>query len=92
MIMPISQRLSQRNQCFQLVSFVTMKYEFGNTDTDTTVFCNTNTEYRTDFQKYRKKYRLPISTENTDTDPAQLLSLCFALSVQLLMHVNLALL
>jgi len=31
------------------VSKFCMKYEFGNTDTDTAVFCNTDTEYRTDF-------------------------------------------
>jgi len=41
-----------------------MKYEIGNTDTDTdtAVFCNTDTEYRTDVLKYRKKYRIPIPT------------------------------
>jgi len=46
-----------------------MKYEFGNTDT--AVFCNTDTEYRTDF----KKYRLPKPTQNTDTDSALVLTL-----------------
>ena len=53
------------------VSKFCMKYEFGNTDTDTdtAVFCNTDTEYRTDFKKYRKnteyRYRLkiPIPTQ-----------------------------
>jgi len=41
-----------------------MKYEFWNTDTDidTAVVCNTDTEYRTDFQKYRKKYWISIPT------------------------------
>ena len=31
-------------------------------------FTNTDTEYRTDMKKYRRKYRIP--TPNTDTDPA----------------------
>ena len=31
-----------------------------------------NTEYRTDMKKYRRQYRIPIPTPNTDTDPALL--------------------
>ncbi len=34
---------------FSLSKFCT-KYEFGNTDADTAVFYNTDTEYRTDFK------------------------------------------
>ena len=34
------------------------------------VFQNTDTEYRTDMKKYRQKYRIPIPTPNTNTDPA----------------------
>jgi len=37
---------------------------------NTEVFQNTHTEYRTDMKKYRRKYRIPIPTPNTDTDPA----------------------
>ena len=37
---------------------------------NTEVFQNTDTEYRTDMKKNRRKYRIPIPTPNTDTDPA----------------------
>jgi len=40
--------------------FAIFNQYFRNTDTDT--------EYRTDMKKYRRKYRIP--TPNTDTDPA----------------------
>jgi len=33
-------------------------------------FRNTDTEYQTNMKKYRRKYRIPIPTPSTDTDPA----------------------
>ena len=37
--------------------------------TDIAIFWNTDTEYRTDLKKYRQKYRIPMPTLNTYTDP-----------------------
>jgi len=42
---------------------------------------DTDTEYRTDMKKYRRKYRIPIPTPNTDTDPALVIGPGLALEV-----------
>ena len=43
------------------ISKFCMKYELGNTDT--AVFCNTDGEYCTDFNKYRYRLKIPIPTQ-----------------------------